>query len=71
MIKPKTIIAESFFGDKTLTKEEFANRWMDHIRELRHLAYDTEWQQEVDSFVEKTRDKAHHEFNRIYWIQNS
>ena len=68
---PKTIKAITFFGkEKEVTKQEFANLWVEQASNLRRLSSKAEWQQEVNIMIERVRDQAHKQFDFVFTKQN-
>ena len=55
-----------YFGMKKITKDEFAREWIEHTKQLWRISYDPEWMERVSEFAEDVRDKAEHEFDRLY-----
>ncbi len=46
-----TITVKGYFGNKQMTKAEYAKRWTDHVQELRMLSWDIDWQKKVDRMM--------------------
>ena len=65
------ITVSGFFGDKEVTKQEFAKQWTDHIAQLRRLTYSQQWQQKVDAILDQVRTQAEDEFVATYIEQQN
>ena len=69
--KPRTITVNGYFGEKEVTKEEFAQEWIDHIRQLKRISYSLDWMDYVTSVEKKTELECDAEFDRMWEKQNN
>jgi len=67
----KTITVSGWSGkDKSLTKDEFAKQWTDHVAQIRRISYSLDWQKTSSVITEQVRKQAEIEFDETWAEQN-
>ena len=71
-MKDKTIIIDTGFYKKTVNKEQYVKRWLDHVQEVK-LIIDYNNDEQIETFLkfEKfVKELAKKQFEETYNIQN-
>lgn len=71
-MKDKTIIIDTGFYKKTVNKEQYVKRWLDHAQEVK-LIIDYNNDEQIETFLkfEKfVKELAKKQFEKTYNIQN-
>lgn len=62
----ETIKVLNWLGSpKELTRDQFLECWLEHVRQLRILSYEKDWQDRVDLMVRDVTARVDLEFKRL------
>lgn len=65
------IEVDGYFGKKKVSKDDFAEEWVEHTKQLWRITYERDWMERVSEIVEEVRTRAEYEFDKLWTEANA